>query len=222
MLFNSSFEMLTLLYFASRIRPQCYMLHVLKSEIFIQGTEEGRGRPPLSEFSVSTPAAVLLYGCETWSMTKRDEAKLDTLLHKCLRNLLKNYWPMKVPNEEVRRRNRTCTISELIKRRRWRWIEHVLRMNNQQNPRIALTWAPEGKKSRLRPKVTWSRTVEGERQKMGFATWSEAVTAARDRAGWRRQVNGPILLEETLKISQIRQVSHIKADKKIPFESFLT
>ena len=32
---------------------------------------------------------------------------------------------------------------------------------------------------------------------MGFATWSEAVTAARDRAGWRRQVNGPILPEET-------------------------
>jgi len=35
-----------------------------------------------------------------------------------------------------------------------------------------------------------------ERQKMGFATWSEAATAARDRAGWRRQVNGPILPEE--------------------------
>ena len=28
---------------------------------------------------------------------------------------------------------------------------------------------------------------------MGFATWSEAVTAARDRAGWRRQV----FLQET-------------------------
>ena len=131
---------------------------------------------------------MLLYGCETWRMTKRDEAKLDIFLHKCLRSLLKNYWPMKVSNEEVRRRNRTCIISELMKRRRWRWIGHVLRMNNQQNPRIALTWAPERKKSRLRPKVTWRRTVEGERQKMGFATWSEAVTVARDRAGCRRQV----------------------------------
>ena len=154
----------------------------------------------------SNVIAVLLYGCETCRMTKRDETKLDTFLHKCLRRLLKNYWPMKVPNEEVRRRNRTCIISELIKRRRWRWIGHVLRMNNQQNPCIALTWAPEGKKSRLRPKATWRRTVEEERQKMGFAIWSEAVTAARGRAGWRRQVNDPILPEETLKISH---VSHI-------------
>ena len=72
----------------------------------------------------------------------------------------------------------------------------MLRMNNQQNPCIALTWAPEGKRTRGRPKVTWRRTVEGERQKMGFTTWSEAATAARDRAGWRRQVNGPILPEE--------------------------
>jgi len=45
--------------------------------------------------------------------------------------------------------------------------------------------------------VTWRRTEEGERQKMGFATWSKVVTAARDTAGWRRQVNGPILPEET-------------------------
>jgi len=70
-------------------------------------------------------------------------------------------------------------------------------MNNQQNPHIALTWAPEGKTNRGRPKVTWRRTVEGERQKMGFATWSKAVTPARDREGWRKQVNGPILPEET-------------------------
>ena len=144
----------------------------------------------------SNVIAVLLYGCETWRMTKRDVAKLDTFLHKCLRRLLKIYWPMKVSNEEVRRRARTCTISEQIRRRRWRWIGHVLRMNNQQNPRIALTWAPEGKRTRGRPKVTWRRTVEGERQKMGFTTWSEAATAARDRAGWRRQVKGPILPEE--------------------------
>ena len=30
-------------------------------------------------------------------------------------------------------------------------------------PRIASTWAPEGKRSRGRPKETWRGTVEGER-----------------------------------------------------------
>ena len=130
-------------------------------------------------------------------MTKRDEAKLDTFLHKCLRI----YWPMEVSNEDVKRRARTWTISEQIRRRRWRWIGHVMRMNNQQNPYTTLTWLPEGKSTRGRPKVAWGR-IEGERQKMGLVTWSEAVTAARDKAGWRRQVKGPILPEETWQISQ--------------------
>ena len=40
--------------------------------------------------------------------------------------------------------------------------------DNQQNPHIALTWAPEGKRTRGwgQLKVTWRRTVEKERQKM--------------------------------------------------------
>ena len=35
--FQNVFETLTLLYFASRIRPRCCILHVLKSEVFIRG-----------------------------------------------------------------------------------------------------------------------------------------------------------------------------------------
>jgi len=102
----------------------------------------------------SNVIAVLLYGYETWRMTKRDEAKLATFLHKCLRKILRIYWPMRVSNEEIRRRARTYTIREQIRRRMWCWIGHVLRMDHHQNPHIALTWAPEGKRSRGRPKET--------------------------------------------------------------------
>ena len=67
----------------------------------------------------SNVIAVLLYGCESWRMNKGDEAKRDTFQHKCLRRLLKIYWPMRVSNEEVRRRANTETISELVRKRRW-------------------------------------------------------------------------------------------------------
>ena len=59
-------------------------------------------------------------------------------------------------------------------KRRWQWIGHVLRINNNRNARTALDWAPEGKRKRGRPKEPWRRTVEkevdrrkhgGERQK---------------------------------------------------------
>ena len=48
-------------------------------------------------------------------MTKRDETKLDTFLHKCLRRIPRIYRPMKVLNGEVRRPARTCTISVQVK-----------------------------------------------------------------------------------------------------------
>ena len=73
----------------------------------------------------------------------------------------------------------------------------VLRSNMAFMLCICNTWAPEGKRSRGRPRETWRRTVEGERLKMGFATWTEAVTAAGNRVEWRKRINGPILPEES-------------------------
>ena len=62
-------------------------------------------------------------------MTKRDATKLDVFLHKSLRRLMLIYWPMKISNEEIRNRANISTISEQIFRRRWTFIDHVLRMD---------------------------------------------------------------------------------------------
>ena len=57
-------------------------------------------------------------------------------------------------------------IREQLRRRRWTWIRHVLR--------IALTWASEEKSKRGRPRGTWHRTVEKERIEMGYCSLVEA------------------------------------------------
>ena len=100
----------------------------------------------------SNVIAVLLYSSETWKITKGDEKLLDTFQHKCLRKILRIYWPMKISNEEVRKTAGVAKISSLIKKRRWQWIGHVIRMDANYHPRIALSWTPEGKRKRGRPK----------------------------------------------------------------------
>ena len=140
----------------------------------------------------SNVVAVLQYGCETWRMTKQDANKLDVFLHKSLRRIMKIYWPMKTSNEEIRNRANISTISEQIFRRRWEFVGHILRMDPSKHPKMALTWAPEGRRSRGRPKETWRRTAEKERTALGFSSWNEAAVAARDRAAWRKRVSGPI------------------------------
>lgn len=139
----------------------------------------------------SNVVAVLLYGCETWRMTKSDETKLDVFLHKSLRRLMKIYWPMKVSNKEIHNRANISPISEQIFRRRWKFIGHILRMDANQHPKTALSWAPEGKRRPGRPRETWRRTVEKERGTLEFKSWSEAAVVARDRVAWRRRLSSP-------------------------------
>lgn len=147
----------------------------------------------------SNVLSVLLYGSETWKMTKKDEHMVDTFLHKSLRRILKIYWPQRVSNEEVRERAGIEIISVTIKRRRWKWLGHVLRMENTRHAKLAVTWTPEGKRKRGRPKETWRRTTERERKDLGFLTWTDATKVAADRDRWRGLVNGPILRKERRK-----------------------
>ena len=134
---------------------------------------------------------VLLYGCESWRMTKRDANKLDVFLHKSVRRIMKIYWPMKTSNEEIRNRVNISTISEQILRRRWKFIGHIPRMDPSKHPKNALIWAPEGRRRHGKSKETWRRTSEKERTALGFSSWSEATVTARDRAAWRKRVSGP-------------------------------
>ena len=105
---------------------------------------------------------------------------------------MKIYWPMKISNEEIQKRAIISTISEQIFRWRWKFNGLVLRMDPNKHPKTVLTWAPEGRRSRGRPKETWRRTVEKERTVLGFGSWSEVTVAARDRVTWRRRMSGPI------------------------------
>ena len=77
-----------------------------------------------------------------------------------------------------------CTI---VTRRRWIWIGHVLRMDNNNIAKTAMRWTPEGKRRRGRPKTTWRRTVEAELRELNYS-WSTIEKLARDRQGWRNFV----------------------------------
>ena len=80
------------------------------------------------------------------------------------------------------------TISDEVKERRWKWIGHVLRKDDNCHCFTALTCAPEGRRKVGRPKTTWRRTVEKERNALGWKSWGVAKPIARDRVHWRRNL----------------------------------
>ena len=128
---------------------------------------------------------VLMYGCETWKMNKCDENKIDVFQSRCLRRIFKIRWQERITNKEVLKMAGIENLSEDVGRRRWKFIGHIMRKEPNNDCRTALTWAPEGRRKRGRPRTTWRRTAKREMEKARWKNWNEVQMAAADRDGWR-------------------------------------
>jgi hypothetical protein len=77
---------------------------------------------------------VVLYGCETWSLTLREEHRLRVFENRMLRRIfgskrdeVKGAWK-KLYNEELHNLYSSPSIIRIIKSRRKRWENHIARM----------------------------------------------------------------------------------------------
>jgi hypothetical protein len=82
----------------------------------------------------TTVLAVALYGCETWSLTLREERRLRVFENRVLRRVfgpkrdeVTGEW-RKQHNEELNDLYSSPNIVRVIKSRRMRWARHVARM----------------------------------------------------------------------------------------------
>ena len=67
-------------------------------------------------------------------------------------------------------------------------IGHILIEDRNNIINVVMTWVPDGKRRRGRPKTTWRRTIEKERNEIGWRSYKEARMAAAYREKWRKSV----------------------------------
>jgi hypothetical protein len=103
---------------------------------------------------------VVLYGCETWSLTLREEHRLRVLENRVLRRILvaerdevTGDW-RKLHNEELHNVYSSANIIRMIKSKT-RWGGHVARMGEKGNAYRILVGKPEGKRPIGRPRRRW-------------------------------------------------------------------
>ena len=137
----------------------------------------------------SNVKSVLMYGAETWRMTKATVHKIQTFINNCLRQIMKIRWPEKVSNKTLWERTSQNPVEEDITRRRWGWLGHTLRKPATNITHQALTWNPQGKRNRGRPKNTWRRDLQKDVQATGMG-WRQLVATAQNRGRWRTVVDG--------------------------------
>ncbi|KDR12593.1 uncharacterized protein LOC110836089 [Zootermopsis nevadensis] len=102
----------------------------------------------------SNVKSVLLYGSETWKVTKTITSKLQAFVNRCLRRILNIHWPEVIPTKNSGQ-GQESEVSMQIKWQKWKWIGHTLRKGNEAIEREVLDWNLQGRRKRGRPRQTW-------------------------------------------------------------------
>jgi hypothetical protein len=126
---------------------------------------------PLQNYNYILP--VVLYGCENWSLTLREERRLRVFENRVLRRIfgpkrdeVLGEW-RKLHNEEHHDLYSSPTIVGVIKSRRRRWTGHVARMGEWRGEYGVLVGKPEGKRPLRRPRCRWEANIKMDLQEVG-------------------------------------------------------
>jgi hypothetical protein len=142
---------------------------------------------------------VVLYGCETWSLTLREEHRLGVFENRMLRRIfgpkrdeVTGEW-RKLHNEELHDLYSSPSIITIMKARRMRWTGHVARMGEKRNAYGLLVGKPEGRRPLGRPRLWWVDNVRMDLVEVG---WGDVdwIDLAQDRDRRRALVNSVLNL----------------------------
>jgi len=114
-----------------------------------------------------------LYGCETWSLTLREERKLRVFENMVLRRI---FGPRRdevteerrrLHNEELNDFYSSPNIVQVIKSRRMIWAGHVARMGEERGVYMVLVGKPEGWRPLGRPRRRRVDNIRMDLQEVG-------------------------------------------------------
>lgn len=129
---------------------------------------------------------IVMYACETWSLTLRQESLLSCFERKVLRSICgpiqeNGRWRIRT-NRELTEIFGEETIVAAVKSARLRWAGHVARMEDNRMPKKALEKKFDSTRARGRPRKRWLDGVEDDILKLGVDNWR---SLAQDRLRWR-------------------------------------
>jgi hypothetical protein len=142
----------------------------------------------------TTILSVVLYGCETLSVTLREEHRLRVFENKVLRKIfgpkrdeVTRGW-RKLHNEELHCLYSSPGIVRVIKARRMRWAGHVACMELVRDAYNILVGRPEGRRPLGRPRRRWEDNIKMDHREIGFGN-ADWIRWAQDRDRWQALVN---------------------------------
>jgi hypothetical protein len=123
----------------------------------------------------------VLYGCETWSLTLREEHRLTVFENRVLQRIfgpkrdgVTGEW-RRLHNEGLNDLYSSPNIIRVIKSGRMRWAGHVARMVEGRGAYRILVGRPEEMRPLGRPRCRWEDNIKMNLQKVGWGTWTGLI-----------------------------------------------
>jgi len=137
---------------------------------------------------------VFLCGCETSSLTLREERSLKVFENRVLRrefglkrDEITGEW-RKLHNEEFSDLYSLPNFVRVVKSRRMRWAGHVARMGEGRVVQRVLVGNPKGKRPLGRPRRRWDDNIKTDLQEME-GVCGDWLELAQNRDRWRTLVS---------------------------------
>jgi len=146
-----------------------------------------RNSSTLSPSQCQQHSNVATYGCESWTLTRNEETRLDAFEIKVLSKILRVSWTAKKTNERVL--NKAGVKRELldaVKARKLAYYGHIMRKQQSCLEKEIMQGTMPGARRRRRPRTAWVDNIK---------TWTglpveESIRMTEDRDKWRKYVHG--------------------------------
>jgi hypothetical protein len=137
---------------------------------------------------------VVLHGCETWSLTLREECRLRVFENRVLRRVFEprrdevtGEWE-RLHNKKLYALYSSSIITYVIKSRIMKWAGHVARMGDSRDACRVMRGKPEERRPLGRPRCRWEDNIRMGLRELGWSGM-DWIDLAQYRKRWRALVN---------------------------------
>jgi hypothetical protein len=140
----------------------------------------------------------VFYGCETWSLTLKEDHRLNVFENRVLRNIS---GPKRdeiiglrmLHNEELHNLYSSPNTIRIIKSRRMRWAGRVARIGKKMNAYRVLVGKPKEKRPLGRPRRRWKDNIKIELREIGWdgMDWIDLTQGKGPAAGFCEHADEP-------------------------------
>ena len=130
--------------------------------------------------------SILLYGCESWTLNKGTERRLEAAEMWFLRRILKISWKERKTNKEIlTMADCKRTLIKTIRERQMKFFGHINRKNGLE--KLMLCGKIDGKKNRGRQRITFTNSLNKHTTNNTMSN-TELIRMTNNRKDWNAMI----------------------------------